>query len=438
MTLICFLGIFCLYLCGVEGQSTCQPGYQPVGGGPSDTVDQLILSVYSTACIHTLTLSGTPSLLAGVSGSTGYVDGAGVSAKFNSPAYLAVSPDKTCVMVNDGGNNLIRKVDLASGAVSTYAGKIYSGSTYAERNVDGAGSSATFHNVKGLSFSKDSNRLVVSVPFSLIRIVTYPTPVVSTILGSITSVFGVVDGVLGVTGKQSGLCAYFLSPDETFYISTDVTNRNIRRLDVSTSQVTTIAGSLGITRVTGCADGFGTNALFSFAGKVLFSSTGQEIFIADTMQNGVRRMNLATAEVSTLAGTSTACANGVTSTDVNLLSRIYDMAMSSDGLYIYASPLFFTGIKRMEISTQIVTVIGASSSLPAGAYGMALKPALTGCLQCVPGTYSLDGQTCMACGSGTYSSDIGQTSSATCNGCFSGISCTPLKITHTTVSLHAA
>jgi hypothetical protein len=100
--------------------------------------------------------------------------------------------------------------------------------------------------------------------------------------------------------------------------------------------------------------------------------------------------------------------------------------MSSDGLYIYASPIGFTGIKRMEISTQIVTVIGASSSLPAGAYGMALKPALTGCLQCVPGKYSLDGQTCMACGSGTYSSAIGQTSSETCMGCFPGISYTPL------------
>ena len=400
MTLVYILGTLFFIICSVRGQS-CQSGYQPIGAsGSSDAIDLLILS--DSSSVRTLTLSGAPALLAGVPGTQGYVDGAGTSALFKSPNYMAVSPDSVGVMVADYGNNLIRRVALPSGAVSTYAGKIYSTFTAAAENVDGDGRSATFFNIKGLSFSKVSNRLIVSVPFSLIRIVTFPVPVVSTILGSITSVWGVVDGVLGGTGKQSGGCAYFISPDETFYISTDVSNRNIRRLDASTAQVTTIAGSPGITRVTGCADGFGTNAKFSFPGKVLFSSSGQEIFIADTMQNGVRRMNLATTEVSTLAGTSTACASGVSSTDVNILSRIFDMVMSSDGLYIYASPIGFTGVKRLELSTQAVTVIGAGSSLPSGAYGMALRPGLTGCLQCVPGTYSLSGQACLACPAGSF------------------------------------
>ena len=52
----------------------------------------------------------------------GYLDGGAQSAQFNSPGGIAVLPDKTSAIVTDYGNNVVRRIDLASGQVSTVAG----------------------------------------------------------------------------------------------------------------------------------------------------------------------------------------------------------------------------------------------------------------------------------------------------------------------------
>ncbi len=69
-------------------------------------------------------------------------------------------------------------------------------------------------------------------------------------------------------GLIAGACGFYPSDDETFFISSDSTNHNIRRLDVSSSQITTLAGSPGTNRAYACVDGIGTDARFNRPSKI--------------------------------------------------------------------------------------------------------------------------------------------------------------------------
>jgi hypothetical protein len=67
--------------------------------------------------------TGVVTTLAGSAGNSGSADGIGTSAKFKSP--IGITSDGTNLFVtdiNDAGNYTIRKVVIASGAVSTLAG----------------------------------------------------------------------------------------------------------------------------------------------------------------------------------------------------------------------------------------------------------------------------------------------------------------------------
>ena len=57
---------------------------------------------------------------AGKAGSSGSTDDTGTAALFNSPS--AITTDGTNLYVADSGNNTIRKIVIASGAVTTFAG----------------------------------------------------------------------------------------------------------------------------------------------------------------------------------------------------------------------------------------------------------------------------------------------------------------------------
>ncbi|MDR0893559.1 MAG: IPT/TIG domain-containing protein [Mediterranea sp.] len=86
-------------------------------------------------------------LLAGSYGTTGYADGTGTAAKFNTPCQADIDEEGN-LYVADRGNHCIRAV-TPDGEVSTYAGKNVAGM------VDGIASQAEFNNPEGCRFGPD-------------------------------------------------------------------------------------------------------------------------------------------------------------------------------------------------------------------------------------------------------------------------------------------
>ena len=104
--------------------------------------------------IRRIASNGEVSTVAGEAGTAGYVDGDAKSARFSSPAYLALDPAGN-LFVSDTTNNVIRKI-TPTGVVSTVAGI---------RNqygvVDGPVTSATFYGLSGIAVDASGNLLVV-------------------------------------------------------------------------------------------------------------------------------------------------------------------------------------------------------------------------------------------------------------------------------------
>jgi hypothetical protein len=92
--------------------------------------------------------SGDVSTFAGSAGDAGSTDGIETAARFNSPQ--GITTDGTNLYVTDG-NNTIRKIVISTGEVTTLAGSAGdAGST------DGTGTSAKFSSPKGITMEQTS------------------------------------------------------------------------------------------------------------------------------------------------------------------------------------------------------------------------------------------------------------------------------------------
>lgn len=73
----------------------------------------------------------------------------------------------------------------------------------------------------------------------------------------------------------------------------------IRRINLTTGLVTTVAGKSG---VNGLVDGQGSSALLNVPAGIAMDAAGSFALIADYRSNAVRRFSVASAVVTTLAG----------------------------------------------------------------------------------------------------------------------------------------
>jgi DNA-binding beta-propeller fold protein YncE len=153
-------------------------------------------------------------------GSSGFVDGAGDSAQFYRPIRVAMSPDGTYALVAEYWNHVIRKIMIATQVVSTFAGTGSSGF------VNGVGDSAKFNGPIGVAISPDGTyALVADYGNHVIRKIMIATQVVSTFAGTGSS--GLVNGA-GDSAQFKEPIDVAMSPDGTYALVTDFSNHVIR------------------------------------------------------------------------------------------------------------------------------------------------------------------------------------------------------------------
>lgn len=136
----------------------------------------------------------------------------------------------------------------------------------------------------------------------------------------------------------------------------DTLNHRVRRVDAVTGVMTTVAG-LGKPRY------FGDGGLAVEAGlnepAALALSEGGTLYIADQSNNRVRAVNLATGMIRTVAGTGTAAYNGegrvATETD---LAGPSGLALAADGM-LFIADSFNGRIRAIDPMTCLIrTVVG--------------------------------------------------------------------------------
>lgn len=281
--------------------------------------------------------TGEVGTLAGLAGSSGNTDATGDAARFYGPD--GISSDGTNLYVADTSNHTIRKIVISSGAVSTLAGGVGG-------NSDGTGTEATFYYPAALTYD-NGNLYVAGLYNHSIRKIVINTGVVSTFAGAANS-YGNTDG--------TGAAARFKYPqgivsDGTRLYVSDAGNATIRTIEINTAAVTPLAGKpYG-------ADGIGQAARFSWPSG--FATDGSNLYVADMNNHTIRKVVIATGEVTTFAG-STGVEGKVDGVGA-AASFDQPVDITSDGTYLYVVDSGNKAIRKIEIKTATVSTLAGGN-----------------------------------------------------------------------------
>jgi len=199
------------------------------------------------------------------------------------------------IYVAQTGYAYIRKVDVATGMVSTVAGT-------GGHIVNGDGPALTKNVTPGeIVINNAGDLYIADREHALVRKLTVSTGILSTIAGTGATTYN-GDGAAPETNIVPDFLA--IDPAGDLYVS-DSTNARIRKITIATGEVTTLIGT-GITAFNGDHAGLATN--FDPAGITV--DVDGNIYAADFYNHTVRRYDAATKEMSTIAGTGTPGSDG--------------------------------------------------------------------------------------------------------------------------------
>jgi hypothetical protein len=345
--------------------------------------------------IRKVTQAGVTTLFAGTVNSYTFANGTGTNARFYSPNHLATDGNGT-LYVADYYNYRLRAVNMTSAVVTTLAGN--SSST----DATGVGTNASFAWLIAMAYDPTSSLLYTSTLQGKIMTVSTVTAAVNFFVGS--SRTSTLDGV--GTGALLGLASSVsIIPGQMLYF-TDADNARIRKVilpakfngftmsnnalngvTLSNSGLTTSAtssnsiggvtisnGSINnvsttptlwnVTTVIGngttsSVDGTGTNATIGGDSltPMVYNPGDSNIYFANP-STLLRRFNVNTGVVTTIAGTATSSSTDATGTNATFT---YINAMTFDGSgNIYISD--YGRIRKYNMTTGVVTTLVGSSS----------------------------------------------------------------------------
>ncbi|MDB5283903.1 MAG: hypothetical protein JWO06_2978 [Bacteroidota bacterium] len=168
------------------------------------------------------------------------------------------------------------------------------------------------------------------------------------------------DGGLADTATLAGPVGVGVDGNGNVYIA-DAGNDRIRKVDVNTGIITTIAGN-GIPGLSGDG-GPATSAKLNGPSGVAVDVFGN-VYIADRQNNRIRKVSAANGHISTIAGKSAANGNGGFSgdgarADFAELAQPNGVAVDASS-NVYIADLSNNRIRKITVSTGIITTIAGS------------------------------------------------------------------------------
>jgi len=314
-----------------------------VADGSGNRIRQIVIA---TSAVTTLAGSGAYSS----------TDGIGTAASFYRPHGITISPDHAMLYVTDSGSSVIRQIVIATQAVTTIAG------TAGKVGIkDAIGAAAQFRNPNGIVTDATGTYLYIAdTDNQKIRQVSLADYQVSSIAGS---------GETGWADNALGTSATFRLPNSmvmvgsNFYIS-DSGNNEIRLMAVAAPYtVSTFAGNAN--HATHSPVGVGTATKFNFPYGI--TTDGTNLYVADSGERMILKIVIATGAVTKLAGSG--YFGSIDATGVSA-SFNYPMGLTTDGTNVYVVDAENQKIRQIVIATGVVTTLAGS-----GAFGSTDAPA---------------------------------------------------------------
>ncbi|MEW6735800.1 MAG: IPT/TIG domain-containing protein [Acidobacteriota bacterium] len=270
-----------------------------------------------------------------------------------SPGSIAIDSVGN-LFIADNDNNRIRRIDAATGIINTIAGD----GTAALSGDGGQARQARLVDPEGIALDSINNIFIADTFNNRIRRIDASTGVITTVAG---------DGVAGFRGDQrpANEASFNLAADiavdrdGNLFIA-DIFNNRVRRREASSSTITTYAGSTSGQEFAGDG-GPAVNAKFFFPAGVALDQEGN-LFIADSNNNRIRRVDINTGIVATVAGRDKRGFDGDGQLAIQAsLDSPVNIALDRQG-NLYIADFFNARIRRVDALTGIITTIAGNGN----------------------------------------------------------------------------
>ncbi|XP_068341713.1 protein SUPPRESSOR OF QUENCHING 1, chloroplastic isoform X2 [Pyrus communis] len=279
--------------------------------------DRLFISDSNHNRIVVTDLDGNFIVQIGSSGEEGFRDGSFDDATFNRPQGLAYNPRKNLLYVADTENHALREIDFVNETVRTLAGNGTKGSDY---RGGGKGSTQLLNSPWDVCFHPVNEKVYIAMAGSH-QIWEHNTDD-----GATRSFSG--DGYERNLNGSSSSSTSFAQPSgislsldlRELYIA-DSESSSIRALDLKTGGSKLLAGGDPYFAENlfkfGDHDGIGSEVLLQHPLGILCAKNG-EVYIADSYNHKIKKLDPAAKRVSTVAGTGKAGFKDGTSLEAQL------------------------------------------------------------------------------------------------------------------------
>ncbi|MCX5806839.1 MAG: SMP-30/gluconolactonase/LRE family protein [Proteobacteria bacterium] len=287
---------------------------------------------------------GNMSTVAGSAGS-GYSGdyGPATAALLNGSAGIFVDSANN-IYIADTGNHCIRKVSAETGTITTVAGTGWAG-------YYGDGLFAWWARLDspaGVYVNSTGDMIISDTMNSTLRKVAASTGIISTMAITASS---------GLNAPRGMVTYYDRNEGKMYLYIVDMKNHRVRKLDILTNKLTTVAGT-GTAGFSGDG-GAATGATLDTPGGIAVDSSGN-LFIADTNNSRIRKVDFLTGIIITVAG------KNISGYDQDEHAATSAKLNKPSDVFVDASGTFFIAdtqnhlIRKVDTSGTIHTVAGTA------------------------------------------------------------------------------
>lgn len=331
-------------------------GHSPAGIVSRRVRSALCILVPMLVATTLVAAAEDPGVISTAAGNGRYGDsgdgGPATEASLRYAFGVAAGPDGS-IYVADTYNHRIRRIDPATGVIDTVVGTGQEGF-----GGDGGPAGAALLNHPHAVLVDEGGNLYIADSFNhRIRYVDAATGRIATVAGDGREEFA-GDGGPATAAALNQPTAVGLASDGHLYVA-DALNNRIRRVDRGTGVITTVAGN-GIEGFSGDG-GPATAASLAYPFGLAFDPDGN-LYISDLHNHRVRRVDRDSGVITTVAGTGTQGDTGDGGPAVEAsLAKPSGIASSEDGS-LFVADSGNGRVRRIDAATGVITTVAGDGS----------------------------------------------------------------------------